>query len=508
MIQRIVIVGAGRTSASLLDRLSRHAPITLLDRAASALEELPPPSTPPRVEAEPEDGAGGDDLAAEQGADPIRHAVTRMVADGTSRLVLEDLRGSEQGVALVAATGDDRVNLEVCRLGADLRYNPMVAIVIDPREAHRYAALGARTIVRATLLGDVVERALLHDGVAVASNLGLGRGDIVEITILQSSPVVGQQLGKLDTEGWKVAAVYRGDSIILPRRTTTFAADDRVLLVGEPDVLPYVAENLRTGVPNFPVRHGPNVAVYLPGGRDRAVECEAEVLTLKTRAAGLIRLYPGAMPTRTLVEETFEETVVPVGQRQKWFDDAPLDGIDLEEHARTILSKRPGLVVLAPEARPLWQRILGIQGRDAALCNLLPVPLLFHRGRPHYERVVHLVAREAADPRAAAASIDVARLLGLPFIIARVNLPSYFGPADPQVGQTVEALERRARQCGLAPTTVCFEGNPVAEAIRYTSAADLIVVSRSRTRRDSFTSPDVAVRIAAGASCSTLVWTE
>ncbi len=64
--------------------------------------------------------------------DDARPPLVRRVADGTSRLVLEDLRGDPKSrVALIAATGDDRAALEITRLGRELAYAPIVSIVND-----------------------------------------------------------------------------------------------------------------------------------------------------------------------------------------------------------------------------------------------------------------------------------------------------------------------------------------------------------------------------------------
>src|SRR5687767_6631910 len=114
MLERIVIVGAGRTGDALAQRLRHVAPLVILDTAPGALADL-------KEDGPPADPAGN----GKNGAPRVRplHPVVGQLADGTSRLVLEDLRGREKdSVALVAATGDDRHNLEVCRLARELGF--------------------------------------------------------------------------------------------------------------------------------------------------------------------------------------------------------------------------------------------------------------------------------------------------------------------------------------------------------------------------------------------------
>jgi Trk K+ transport system NAD-binding subunit/nucleotide-binding universal stress UspA family protein len=499
MVERIVIVGAGRTSDSLVQRLSLLAPLHVLDNSPTALAEL----TLPLAAA----GTNGNGDAPEARNTPVRHTVTTRLADGTSRIVLEDIRGHRtESVALVAATGNDRMNLEVCRLGSELAFKPLVAIAIDPLAAPRYESFGARAIVRANLLGDVVERALQYEGMAIATNVGLGKGDLIEIQVMPSSPAIGQPLAKLNAEGWRVAAIYRSGKLVIPTGTTIIEAEDRVLLVGEPEILADVAENMRVGVPDFPLRHGPRVVVYLPNGRNPRVEAEAELFTLKTRATGLVRVHPGAAESHVLVDEP-ADAQAPSSQRQKWVADAPLQGESLDEHARCLLGHRPGVVVLRNEPRSFWQRVSGAGGRAAKLCNLLSVPILFPSGSGTYERIVYVVVSGVPDIRSADAALDLARMLGIPLSVLRVDLPRYFGPPDSRVDNLVETMERRTSLHGLSIEITRREGNPVAQALQLAAPSDLLVAARRVVRRDSFSAPDVALRIAQDAPCSTLVVT-
>lgn len=490
MLDRIVIVGAGRTTSLLVERLSRLAPILVLDTAPAALDEIPLP-------AEVAEGA------------PAPFVVEKRLGDGTSRFVLEEARGdAQQAVALVAAAGHDRKNLEVCRIARDLGFKPIVGVVIDHAAAPDYEAAGARPIVRASILGQVVEHALRHDGLAIATTVGQGRGEIVEFVVLPGSPAIDVPLSELGAEGFRIAAIYREGELVIPTGKTRIAAEDHVVVVGDPAILPGVAEQLRIGAPTFPLRHGRRFVVYLPGGRDRAIEMEAEVLTIKTRATSLVRVYPGAGRATTVLEDDAERAPdLARHQRSKAFEDAPLEGADLPAHIDHLRRLRPGVVVARGAARSLWERVLGRGGAAAALCNALRAPVLFPRGAPHYTRVVHALIHGVTEMAPADTAIDLARMLSLPLVVVRVSLPEYLGTRDPEVDRILGSIERRTRLYGVRADTVELEGNPVHELLRLAAAADLFVVGRRRGARDSFTSPDVALRVVESAACSTLVLT-
>ncbi len=471
MLDRIVVVGAGRTGESLLTRLSTVAPLVVVDTSADALAAVVDEAAA-LLAARPAEGSEPHDAAA-----PAPFPVTKNHNDGTSRLVLEDLRGPRgERAALVAATGDDRTNLEVCRLGAELDYGPVVAIAIDPHAAKQYEVLGARTIVRATLLGDVVERALRYDGVAVASSVGLGKGDILEVRVLPSSPYAGTPLSQLRADGWRVAAIYRRGALVIPTGGTTIATDDRVLLVGDPEILPRVAEDLRAGVPDFPLRFGPNLVTFHPGAVEPHVESDAIALAAKTAHRGVAQV-------KNEPNETFA---------------AQLDRL----HAT-----RPGVIVAGRLGRGLGARLLGRSGADGELCDRLRVPIWFAGGEPTKRRVVHVVADGLAPLRLADVSIDLARMLGATFTVMIVEPPKFFGGAESPLAQTAAGVVKRAELHRLAAEEIQARGNPIAEVVSRALPDDLLVVARFAGSRDSFSSPDVALRLARKAPCATLVLT-
>jgi Trk K+ transport system NAD-binding subunit len=484
MLDRIVLIGAGKTSGSLVERLAHIAPLTVLDTSAAALDV---------VSTRELQGTAG------------MHPIIKRTGDGTSRLVLGDVRGDPQSsVGLVVAAGDDRVAVEASLLGAELGYKPIIAVVNEREAAQRCEKLGARPLVRAELMGQLVEQSLLQGGLGVTSAVGFGRGEILEFGVLPSSPAIGVPLSELRAEGWRVAAIYRGSELVLPTGGTTIAADDRVLVVGDPAQLPHVAERLRVGLPTFPLLHGPNVVVYLPAGRDGAVETEAELLTTRTRAARLVRAYPGANTgARKIIDTPGPDGVTA----QKFFQEATLEGDGLESHLTTIRKRHPGVVVARAVARGSIEVLLGRGGRDSILCNEVGVPVLFSRGSTLHERISLCVTDGSIDVGVAEVALDLARMFEVALHILRVRLPSYLQPAEAATDDVLESIAQRARLYGLKPEIQQMEGNPIAEWLRAIAPNDLAVISRRRASRDSFSAPDLALRVARKAKSSVLVVT-
>lgn len=494
MFDKIVIAGAGKTTDSLLPRLSNLAPVLVLDTAQAALDSLL------LVDVE-----AGPDSSEKSPA----NAVSRQLGDATSRFVLEEARDDPRlAVALLAATGDDRRNIEICRLASELGYRPIVGIVLEPTTRAQYEAHGARAIVRAQILGNVVEQALRYDGLIIASTVGQGRGEIIEFVVLPSSPAIDVPLSQLRAEGWRVVAIYRGTELVIPTGETAIRAEDRVLIIGDPNILPSVAEQLRIGVPQFPLRYGNRIVAFMPTGRVAQVEQEAERLTQRTRADGLLRLYPGAEPSRVLSEpQAAPESTLSPRPHSKVLETGPLQGTSHAEQLAALRRLRPGVVVTAPTGRTLMQRILGRGGPDAVLCSLLSCPILFSRGASGYTRIVHPLISGVVDMGLADAAIDLSRLLEVPLAVVRVVLPPFLEAPDPYTEKVAEELGRRAKVYGIEFSTPVIEGNPVRELVRLAQPTDLLVMARRRSLRNSYTSPDIALRVTAAARCSSLIHT-
>lgn len=481
MFDRIVLIGAGKSSGSIVDRLARLAPVTIIDTSPAALEIV---STR--------------DLSA--AADTVHPVLTR-VADGTSRLVLSDLRGDPKtNVALVVAPGDDRAALETCRLAVELEYKPTIAIVNDRDVAQTCEGYHAKALVRAEIVGQLVEQALLQGGVGVSSAVGFGRGELLEFMVLPSSRAIGIPLSRLPAVGWRVAAIYRGKELVLPTGATTLAAGDRVLVIGDPQQLPHVVELLRVGAPTFPLLHGPNVVVYEPGGREGDVETEAEILTKRTRASALVRVYPQANAARKVIETPATDG----GVTRKAVEDVALEGPD---DLAVLRARQPGVVVTRVRPRSALDVVLGRGGPQATLCNEIGVPVLFPRGSTAHERVVLCVTEGTIDLAVAEVALDLARMFAVPLLVARVKLPTYLEAPDAATDKLVDTIVERARLYEVAAEVEVLEGNPVVEWLRVGRPHDLSVVSRTPTERDSFSKPDLALRIARKSQGAVLVVT-
>jgi len=93
----------------------------------------------------------------------------------------------------------------------------------------------------------------------VAQNVGLGRGEIMEVHVPFGSSYAYRHVGSILQRKWKIAALYRDEMQMLPTAATMIRPNDTLLIVGKPRVLDgvYKTINKRTGL--FPEPFGKDI---------------------------------------------------------------------------------------------------------------------------------------------------------------------------------------------------------------------------------------------------------
>ncbi len=97
----------------------------------------------------------------------------------------------------------------------------------------------------------------------VAKNIGLGRGEIMEVLVPVGSSFAFRHVGAISHRKWRIVAVYRNEKQILPNPATMILPNDRLIVIGNPIVLEgvYKKINRRQGV--FPEPFGRNLYLIL-----------------------------------------------------------------------------------------------------------------------------------------------------------------------------------------------------------------------------------------------------
>lgn len=159
----------------------------------------------------------------------------------------------------------------------------MVFIVMNEREESLYALNNIRTIeakilvnflskwdnlvldddnlnmlnVNEMVAGNLYEQ--LPNVPMIAKNIGLGRGEIMEILVPFGSSFAYRHVGAISHRKWRIVAIYRKGKQVFPNNATMLLPNDRLIVIGNPIVLEEVYKriNKRQGV--FPEPFGKNL---------------------------------------------------------------------------------------------------------------------------------------------------------------------------------------------------------------------------------------------------------
>ncbi|MBI5489598.1 MAG: NAD-binding protein [Deltaproteobacteria bacterium] len=472
---RVLIVGAGATGSELARRLLHGWHVALLEQDLAGATAA--------LTAHVESGS-----------------IALVEGDASSRLVLERA-GAAHADAVVVATGAEDVTYEVCRILKEDLHHPNVAVVLRSEDRQgRFHALGAKVV-----LGFEASAALLASAVTmgsrIAAGVGLGRGEVMETEILPNSSVLGKPLSHLRPRRWLVAAVYRADELIVPHGDTRLAAGDRVLLVGDPEVLPSVARFLRTGHSEFPLHYGSAIVAPINAVTETALG-ELAYLARNTKAEVVEFVTCGAG------DAPRAEYLARWSEAEKLAVRFGCAGQGVADHLAGALARGDvGILVQGPEPLPFLRK-LGV-GWSPLMRRIAAArsPVLVARGTVPYRRILLAVTEPELDGETATLAIDAARNFGATLAVGIAVPPEFVTGAGHGAGlrRARDEIRELAGTYDVRTETLEAEGNPADGVLAMSASFQLVVVGFRTARRNSLGRPSVEQQVVHGARCSVLV---
>lgn len=462
MKPRLIIAGGGPTALALAARAVGHWRPMVIDPAEDLKERF---SHLPEVEL--------------------------LIGDATSTLVLKKAT-AESADHAVATTGDDEVNLEFCTLLRERHgLKTLISLVHDEEAVRRFRDRGVITVSRAASVASIVE-SLLDPGRRTTTDIGLGIGEIYEVTVQPHSPVIGKTLALLRPQSWILGAIYRDGALVVPHGHTTIESDDKCLLIGDPTILGGIADYFQRGGSEFPLQFGTRYClVETPEGLP--VD-EARWLVENTEATGLA-MFVDLRNQKSMVAHG--DDIEVLAKDEDW-PEGLVHQLDLLDSA--------GLVVAAPA--PDWRDAFGFGNAWLAeLLNQTYDPLLVARGTFPYKKILLSVAPGSGAQRTAELAVDVARKLDASLHAVGVC------PAEIVSGEEYRPLMQRALDQARSISNLysrelpceLLDGNPIHKIIEKAEGYDLLILGHRQHRRFSLIKPDVSRQIATRAPCSTLI---
>lgn len=187
-------------------------------------------------------GNGHQILIIDRDADLARPGVVEgaevLLADACEVSALEEAMLSQCQV-VVAATGDDKVNLVVSLLAkTEFGVPRVVARVNHPKNEWMFNESWGVDVAVSTprMLSALVEEAVSVGDLVRLFTFRQGEANLVEITLSSDSPVVGQRVGdQVWPTDTALLAIVRGPRVITPSADEPLDAGDELLFATSPD---------------------------------------------------------------------------------------------------------------------------------------------------------------------------------------------------------------------------------------------------------------------------------
>jgi trk system potassium uptake protein TrkA len=162
-----------------------------------------------------------------------------VLADACEVSSLEEA-GLQNCDVVVAATGDDKVNLVVSLLAkTEFAVNRVVARVSDPRNEWLFNEAWGVDVAVSTprVLAALVEEAVSVGDLVRLMTFRQGQANLVELTLAPQSPHVGCAVRDVDLpRDAALVAILRGGRVIVPTPDDPLEAGDELLFVANQDV--------------------------------------------------------------------------------------------------------------------------------------------------------------------------------------------------------------------------------------------------------------------------------
>lgn len=451
---RVVVVGGRGSTRELLRRLGERWDATVVDPDEELLQRA----------------ANVRDIEA-------------IVGDGSSRVTLGKARVSEAD-AIVATSGNDDINLEVCRLAIEAGLVRVLAVAADPERQHEYRDLGVPVFSPDSLAARRLEIQLEPRRVS-STAFADGRAEALEVRIAEDSPVRGLTLRELHSESWLVAAVVRGDQFIVPHGSTTLQTGDLVTVVGSAADYSRIVRAFTAGEARFPLDFGKGVMVAVDSvAHADAALGEALALTRHSSADEIIVVHRSG-------QAGGDDEMQQLLQRVEDY----AEGVDIRLHAvpgdpsksvlQVIEEESVGTVVV-PIAESLgrWSAVRLL--RRSRKWNR---PVMFARGTYPYHQIVAPARETPAGLAAARAAIDLAGGSAGSVTAVAVVPPAFVAGSDTR-DAAVRALTLMREEASVLDVPVrrlLRQGNPVRLMETSVAEADLLVLGRSERKSSIFT---------------------
>lgn len=478
---RFIVIGLGEIGQPLLKRLSKEFAVTCITR-----------------------DEGHEEILKEL----KREDVEVIVGDATSRLVLEDARVDEADAVIITTT-TERTNIEIAGiLRENFKPRRVVSVGLTQKGVETLEGLGVEVenIFTNSAIGI---RNKLEQRSKTAHAIGIGKDEILEVEVHQSSRLANKRLDVLNPIRWRIGVIYRDGNIVVPKPDTILRPKDRVVILGDPAVLKTVSEILTFSFQQFPLEYGSRAIVYMRGREGEGFFEEINYIFSVLPFQSAVLLCHESMDPMI-----FDEVSSRISMKNLAVKKTVLSPLGAVKAAVEEAGGVQGLVVLSDAVVDATFGIFaGTKKRNLILdiLRLARCPVLIARGTSPYEKVGVSCTGKVEVEHLIDAALSISSSLNNEVVALQVR-PSRYIAGEEDINEFEEnkkAISDISIMYKSSVNTLILDGNPVKAITDAAGGLDLVLLDAGGIGRGgrlhSFFEPDVTWGIAAKAPASTFI---
>lgn len=479
---RIVIIGLGNIGLELLSKLSRDYALTCVD-------------------SNPEN---------EKTAKKLRPDMKFILGDATSRLVLEKADINEAGQVIITIT-KEKVNGEIARvLKENFKVDRVISIGVSSEGIKTLEELGVEVENIFTSAAVMIRNRFEHKSRTVHA-IGLGKNEILEVEVHPGSRLANKALGLLAPLKWRIGLIYRGDSIIIPKEDTILKPKDRVIILGDPNVLKTVSGVLTFSFRQFPLEYGSTAVVFVAGKEEESFFDEIDYLF-------------SVFPLTRAVFAISSKAVANTKRIKHYLGKSHIKNITVKETTGSILDalaetfagidKEQGLIVLSLTAllnsNSFFMTSEGKRGFLQKLARICSCPIILCNGSFPYEKALVPCVAGITEQSVLEAAFEISSALNNE-ITAVTVAPSRYMASNDDIALFEKQKGMISDLSFMYKTSInaeTLQGNPVHAVSAAAKTRNLLLVDTASWQQRSFFSfltPDIVWHIIKNSPVSTLI---
>ena len=484
----IAIIGCGHIGELLLERLRNSRELLLIEKNPDTLAKL-------------------------QKRFPSRN-IRYHCGDATSAVVLEEC-GIEHSYHVILTINDDQSTKEIVDILEQRFRKSNLVVRIKDRELAKEMRKRGISVDNPYETAATMMLNQVNLGETIALNIGKGEGEIVQIELTPSSPLIGRPLKELPPSPWLIGAIYRptnrltfdsaatftkkfqitkGDDLIIPHGDTVPQKGDKMILIGDPQILRATAQYIKAGAPVFPVRYGEWILALIIG-LERDVKGFRELKWLMQHMEPCeMSFFHTREESRTAIERiNFPKKWRDAGksnrniyQASPWNLKKEIGSFSQKHHLGLLLYKQP-----LKRLRRFFHRHFIFPGL-VRVARKEKFPIYLVRGGAPIAGIDLFVSSDPGSLSAAELAIDAALKFRLTITAIQVNPPSLIaGNKQLEIArQMMNSVLELGTLYGVSITELVRTGNPVSEMLKLVPKNHLLVLSIPKKTDDGLFIPN------------------